>query len=126
MDNNNDMNKKLQQLEDLLKVHDWYYAMSDDNSYYKRGRKQFEEIWKLMNELEENGYFVESDGFIAPAATGSSVKGYMEVTDKHSEIGMDSGTMLVQTDKGQQTVQPGQSIRVAMAEVPSSNKKKKT
>jgi hypothetical protein len=44
MDNITDMNNKLQQLEDLLKVHDWYYAMSDDNNYYKRGRKQFEEI----------------------------------------------------------------------------------
>jgi len=61
MDNITDMNNKLQQLEDLLKVHDWYYAMSDDNNYYKRGRKQFEEIWKLMNELEENGYFTESE-----------------------------------------------------------------
>ena len=61
MDNINDMNNKLQQLEDLLKVHDWYYAMSDDNSYYKRGRKQFEEICKLMNELQDNGYFTESE-----------------------------------------------------------------
>jgi len=71
MDNITDMNNKLQQLEewvnklhqleDLLKVHDWYYAMSDDNSYYKRGRKQFEEIWKLMDELKDNGYFTESE-----------------------------------------------------------------
>ena len=61
MDNINDMNNKLQQLEDLLKVHDWYYAMSDDNRYYKRGRKQFEEICKLMNELKDNGYFTESE-----------------------------------------------------------------
>jgi len=61
MDNITDMNNKLQQLEDLLRVHDWYYAMSDDNNYYKRGRKQFEEICKLMNELQDNGYFTESE-----------------------------------------------------------------
>ena len=61
MDNITDMNNKLQQLEDLLKVHDWYYAMSDDNNHYKRGRKQFEEICKLMNELQDNGYFTESE-----------------------------------------------------------------
>jgi len=35
--------------------------MSDDNNYYKRGRKQFEEICKLMNELQDNGYFTESE-----------------------------------------------------------------
>ena len=61
MDNINDMNNKLQQLEDLLKVHDWYYAMSDDNNYYKRGRKQFEKIWKLMDELKDGGYFTEAE-----------------------------------------------------------------
>ena len=52
MDNITDMNNKLQQLEDLLKHHDWYYAMSDDNYYYKQGRKSYEKIWKLMDELK--------------------------------------------------------------------------
>ena len=61
MDNIIDMNNKLKQLEDLLKVHDWYYAMSDDNRYYKRGRKQFEEITKLMFELKDDGYYTESN-----------------------------------------------------------------
>ena len=61
MDNINDMNNKLNKLEDLLKVHDWYYMMSDDNSYYKRGRKQFEKIWKLMDELKDDGYFTEAE-----------------------------------------------------------------
>jgi len=61
MDNITDMNNKLQQLEDLLQVHDWYYAMSDDNYYYKLGRKQFEKIWKLMDELKDGGYFTESE-----------------------------------------------------------------
>lgn len=61
MDNINDMNNKLKQLEELLQSHDWYYAMSDDNSYYTRGRTQFEKIWELMDELKEGGYFTESE-----------------------------------------------------------------
>ena len=61
MDNIIDMNNKLQQLEDLLKVHDWYYAMSDDNYYYTKGRQQFEKIWELMDELKSNGYFTEAE-----------------------------------------------------------------
>ena len=42
MDNNNDMKIKLKELEALLVSHDWYYMMSDDNRYYKQGRKSFE------------------------------------------------------------------------------------
>ena len=61
MDNITDMNNKLKRLEELLQTHDWYYMMSDDNYWYKQGRKSYEEIWKLMNELEENGYFIESE-----------------------------------------------------------------
>jgi hypothetical protein len=59
MDNIIDMNNKLKELEELLQTHDWYYAMSDDNYYYKQGRQQFEKIWELMDELKDNGYFTE-------------------------------------------------------------------
>ena len=59
MDNITDMNNKLKELEELLQTHDWYYAMSDDNYYYKQGRQQFEKIWELMDELKEDGYFTE-------------------------------------------------------------------
>jgi hypothetical protein len=51
MDNITDMNDKLKRLEELLQTHDWYYMMSDDNYWYKQGRKSYEEIWKLMDEL---------------------------------------------------------------------------
>ena len=61
MDNNNDMKIKLKELEALLISHDWYYAMSDDNYYYKKGRQQFEKIWELMDELKSNGYFTEAE-----------------------------------------------------------------
>ena len=61
MDNNNDMNIKLKELEALLVSHDWYYAMSDDNYWYKQGRKSYELIWKLMEELKDGGYYTESN-----------------------------------------------------------------
>jgi len=61
MDNNNDMNIKLKELEALLVSHDWYYAMSDDNYWYKQGRKSFELICKLMEELKDGGYYTESN-----------------------------------------------------------------
>ena len=61
MDNNNDMKIKLKELEALLVSHDWYYMMSDDNRYYKQGRKSFELITKLMFELKDGGYETESN-----------------------------------------------------------------
>jgi len=61
MDNITDMNIKLKELEALLVSHDWYYAMSDDHYWYKRGRKSFELIWKLMDELRDGGYFTEAE-----------------------------------------------------------------
>ena len=61
MDNNNDMNIKLKELEALLVSHDWYYTMSDDNYWYKQGRKSYELIWKLMDELKDGGYFTEAE-----------------------------------------------------------------
>tara|TARA_R100000315_G_C5193232_1_gene112858 strand:- start:165 stop:374 length:210 start_codon:yes stop_codon:yes gene_type:complete len=61
MDNKTDMNNKLQRLEELLQTHDWYYNMSDDHRYYLQGRRQYNEIWRLMDELKDNGYFTEAE-----------------------------------------------------------------
>jgi len=61
MDNNTDMKIKLKELEALLVSHDWYYMMSDDNYWYKQGRKSFELITKLMLELKEGGYYTEAN-----------------------------------------------------------------
>jgi len=65
--------------------------------------------------------FVKTEGFIAPASSDNSVKGFINTTDKAVEIGMERGSMIVQTDEGSQTVNAGQSIILAQAEVPSNN-----
>jgi hypothetical protein len=65
-----------------------------------------------------DGYYIRTSGFVAPASTGGSVKGFVNVSETAMEIGMDDGTMVVQTEEGTQTIQPGQSIRLAIAEVP--------
>jgi hypothetical protein len=65
-----------------------------------------------------NSYYVRTEGFIAPASTDSAVKGFIVVKDKTTEIGMDTGSMIIQTSDGTQTVNPGQTIVLAMADVP--------
>ena len=67
-----------------------------------------------------NSYYVKTEGFVAPAATNSAAKGFIQVNDKTTEIGMDTGSMMVQTADGAKTVKPGQSIVLAMAEVPDN------
>jgi hypothetical protein len=46
----------LDALEELLKKHDWYYMMSDDNRAYTQGSAQQYEIRKIMKGLESMGY----------------------------------------------------------------------
>lgn len=46
----------LDALEGLLKKHDWWYMMSDDNRAYTEGSAQQYEIRKIMKELEDIGY----------------------------------------------------------------------
>jgi hypothetical protein len=46
----------LDALEELLKKHDWYYMMSDDNRAYTQGSAQQYEIRKIMKQLEDIGY----------------------------------------------------------------------
>jgi len=46
----------LDALEELLKKHDWYYMMSDDNRAYTEGSAQQYEIRKIMKQLEDIEY----------------------------------------------------------------------
>jgi hypothetical protein len=46
----------LDALEGLLKKHDWYYMMSDDNRAYTQGLAQQYEIRKIMKQLEDIEY----------------------------------------------------------------------
>lgn len=68
------------------------------------------------------GHHIKTEGFIAPANVDSAIKGFIEVKDKSTEIGMETGSMVVQTVEGVQTVKPGQNIVLAMADVPDEQK----
>ena len=95
------------------------------NLYIVQGKINFavSDIAKQFSFYTPDGYFVKTVGFLAPASSDSSVKGFINVTDKVTEIGMDSGTMLVQTKNGSQTINPGQSIQLAMVDVSEGEKK---
>lgn len=93
------------------------------NLYVEKGRVNFvvSDASQIFAFYTPDRRFVKTEGFIAPAATDNSVKGFINTTDKSVEIGMERGSMIVQTDEGSQTVNAGQSILLAQAEVPSNN-----
>ena len=51
----------LQQLEQLLKAHDWYYGRTEDPRVYRRGSQQRQNILQMINDLHKQGLGSEAD-----------------------------------------------------------------
>ena len=45
----------IEQLDQMLKSHDWYYSYSDDYRAWKRGSDEQEKILKLVKKLGKSG-----------------------------------------------------------------------
>lgn len=58
---NNNMNTKLQTLEELLKSHDWFYQYSDDDSVYEQGKSAWYAITEVIKALKDAGFGKEAD-----------------------------------------------------------------
>jgi hypothetical protein len=52
---NTDTDSDLNKLEKMLKSHDWYFRMSDDDRSYDRGKREEDEIKQLVSTLGEEG-----------------------------------------------------------------------
>ena len=55
----------LQQLEQMLRTHDWYYMMSEDSRYYRRGADESQAINAQMKVCVENGNKEEAEQLYA-------------------------------------------------------------
>lgn len=85
------------------------------NLYIETGKINFavSDVSKQFSFYTPDGYLVKTEGFITSASTDNSVKGFMQVTDMGTEIGMETGTMILETDEGTKSVGPGQAIVLA-------------
>jgi len=54
------MNQDLVKLEQMLKTHDWYYYMSDDQRAYSKGCAERNAITKKMVECDQLGLKAEA------------------------------------------------------------------
>ena len=48
-------NKKMMELETLLKSHDWYFTFSDDSRSYKKGEEEQLKIRRLVDFIGKDG-----------------------------------------------------------------------
>ena len=53
----NTTNKLLETLKSQLKHHDWFYEYSDDSRYYNSGLREFNQIWRTIEQLQEIGEY---------------------------------------------------------------------
>ena len=80
---------KMKELERQLKSHDWWYSMSDDGRAWDRGRKQADDIHKLIRDVGDDrkklykkhgkkaGVFESKDtGTVGLADSGNLYPGY--------------------------------------------------
>jgi hypothetical protein len=93
----------LDALEKLLKNHDWWYMMSDDDRWYRQGSAQQSEIRNVMKELEAIGYGEDAKALYnqyapdGPGASSLKIKeGKKEDMDKDGDI--DSKDYLLKRD----------------------------
>lgn len=93
----------LDALEELLKKHDWWYMMSDDNRAYTEGSAKEYQIRKIMKELEAIGYGEDAKALFnkyapdGPGGTSLKMKeGKKEDMDKDGDI--DSKDYLLKRD----------------------------
>ena len=98
----------MQQLEQALKSHDWYYMMSDDHRWYTRGSEQARNIHNLIVKLKDAGKGDEAEALyksyheknkISEASVGSIQK-------KHGELVAKMKALAAQYKGGDQSVVP--------------------
>ena len=66
--------KKLQELEKLLKSHDWYFSYSDDGRAYRKGRDEQDKIRKLVDLIGKDGMLLHNQY----AKKAGVMEGYQE------------------------------------------------
>ena len=72
---------KMKELERQLKSHDWWYSMSDDGRAWDRGRKQADDIHKLIKDIGDDGKklykkYGKKAGVFESKDTGNLYSGY--------------------------------------------------
>jgi hypothetical protein len=101
------------QLEQALKSHDWYYMMSDDHRWYKRGSEQAQNIHNLITKLKDAGQGEQAEALyksyheknrISESPTNEASVG--SIQKKHGEIVAKMKALAAKYKGGDQSVVP--------------------
>ena len=101
----------MQQLEQALKSHDWYYVMSDDHRWYIRGAKQADHIRNLIVKLKDAGKGDEAEALYKSYSDKNKFEGVTEasvgsIQKKHGEIVAKMKALAAKYKGGDQSVVP--------------------
>jgi hypothetical protein len=101
----------MQQLEKALQSHDWYYMMSDDHRWYKRGSEQAQHIRNLIVKLKDAGKGDEAEALYKSYSDKNKFEGVNEasvgsIQKKHGEIVAKMKALAAKYKGGDQSVVP--------------------
>ena len=101
----------MQQLEKALQSHDWYYMMSDDHRWYKRGSEQAQHIRNLIVKLKDAGKGDEAEALYKSYSDKNKFEGVTEasvgsIQKKHGEIVAKMKALAAKYKGGDQSVVP--------------------
>ncbi len=101
----------MQQLEKALQSHDWYYMMSDDHRWYKRGSEQAQHIRNLIVKLKDAGKGDEAEALYKSHSDKHKFEGVTEasvgsIQKKHGEIVAKMKALAAKYKGGDQSVVP--------------------
>ena len=54
-ENKTNTTKLFDTLKSQLEHHDWFYEYSDDSRYYNSGLREFQQIWRTIEEIQAIG-----------------------------------------------------------------------
>jgi hypothetical protein len=108
-----DQDDLMAQLEQALKSHDWYYMMSDDHRWYKRGSEQAQNIHNLITKLKEAGQGEEAEALYKSyheknrvQETSTNEASIGSIQKKHGELVAKMKALAAQYKGGDQSVIP--------------------
>ena len=103
----------MQQLEQALKSHDWYYMMSDDHRYYTRGSQEARNIHNLITKLKEAGQGEQAEALYKSyheknrvQETSTNEASIGSIQKKHGELVAKMKSLAAQYKGGDQSVIP--------------------
>ena len=109
----------------LVAAQNAIFAVKNQGDQFNLLVKQGKVDFTLLNTSHKIAFFTPDGGYtvgngIVKAASDSSLRGFMQVVNGKTEVGLYDGSMVFATAEGTRTVNANEKIILAMAEIPEN------